>query len=250
MLTESCKINCIYGFNSFYDSKRIKKEKAKTFIQSDNSAKYKSIDTELVMSVFDNIHCTLEEDWEEWNKSIIKLLLQQSPSIYIYNCRVITDYYVSIASELSTYGFYTLYMNSNDKIKMKLTKCLTSALKSPKASDNLTLSILDLVESMERKNTNLFLLDYHLYGDIAYNLKAYAKSLFYLERDFLMSNDAQTFEKLVKLYYQLGVPECAFGLIKLAEEHYYEDVDNYENKFIWYINLNDYRKALEMIEEK
>ena len=250
MSSETCKINCIYGFNSFKKHKRMKREKAKTFIDIDNTEKYKIINNELVMSVFDNNHCTLEEDWDEWNKSIIKLLLEQSPSYYIDNCRVITDYYVSIASELSSYGFYTLYMNSNDKIKTKLTKCLTAALKSPKANDNLILSILDLLESMERRNTNMFLEDYHLYGNIAYNLKAYAKSLFYLERDFSMSNDAQVFEKLIKLYYQLGVPECAFGLIKLAEEHQYEDVDNYENKFIWYINLKDYRKSLGMIEEK
>ena len=89
------------------------------------------------------------------------------------------------------------------------------------------------------------MLDYHKFGEISYNLKAYAKSLFYFEKDFLMNNDAPTFEKLIKLYYQLGIPECAFGLIKLAEMHEYEDVDNYENKFIWYIHLNDYRKALE-----
>ena len=250
ILSESCKINCIYGFNSITENKKVKKEKSRTVIESDSISKYKSIDNELVLLVFDNSHCYLEEDWNEWNKSIIKLLLQQSPSIYIYNCRVITDYYVSIASELSSYGFYTLYMNSNDNIKTKLTTYLTNALEKPKANDNLILYILDLLESMERKNTNMFLIDYHLYGDIAYNLKAYAKSLFYLERDFAMSNDAQIFEKLVRLYYQLGVPECAFGLIKMAEQHQYEDVDNYENKFIWYINLNDYRKALTMIEEK
>ena len=246
--SESCKINCIDSFNSLVDYKKMKKIKTRTFIENDNKLKYKFIDYELVKKIFDNNHCTLEEDWDEWNKSIIKLLLQQSPSIYIYNCRVITDYYISIASELAKYGFYTLYMNSNDKIKKKLTKSMTAALKSPKANDNLILSILDLFESMERRNTNMFIIDYHLYGEIAFNLKAYSKSLYYLEKDFIMSNDALTFEKLIELYYILGIPECAFGLIKLAEEHQYEDVDNYENKFNWFIKLMYYRKAFEMIE--
>ena len=250
ILSESCKINCIYGFNSLNENKKIKKGKARTIIENDNMIKYKAIDNELVLNVFDNNHCTLEEDWDEWHKSTIKLLLQQSPSIYIYNCRVITDYYISIATELSNYGFYTLYMNSNDKIKNKLTKYIAAALNSPKAKDDLFLSILDLLEAMERRKANMFMLDYHKFGEISYNLKAYAKSLFYFEKDFLMNNDAPTFEKLIKLYYQLGIPECAFGLIKLAEMHEYEDVDNYENKFIWYIHLNDYRKALEMIDEK
>ena len=248
ILSNSCKINCIYGFNSLVENKKLKKEKIKTIIE--NEIKYKSIDNDLVIRVFDNNHCMLEEDWDEWHKSVIKLLLQQSPSIYIYNCRVITDYYLSIASELSTYGFYSLYMNSNDFIKIQLTKCLLAALKSPKTNDNLFLSLLDLLENMERRKSNMVMIDYHMFGEIAYNLKAYAKSLYYLEKDFLMNNSPIIFEKLIKLYYQLDIPECAFGLIKLADEHEYEDVDNYENKFIWYINLNDYRKALEIIEEK
>ena len=28
----------------------------------------------------------------------------------------------------------------------------------------------------------------------------------------------------------------ALGLIKLADNHQYKDIDNYENKFNWYIN--------------
>lgn len=94
------------------------------------------------------------------------------------------------------------------------------------------------------------MIDYHWFGEIAYNLKAYAKSLYYLEMDFLMNNDPKVFEKLIKLYYELDIPECAFGLIKLANQHEYEEVDDYKNKFIWYINLNDYRKGLEIIEEQ
>ena len=250
IIQDDCKINCKYGFNSLTINKPIKSTLAKTMIENDNSLKYKNIDNKLVLSVFDNNHCTLEEDWDEWLKSCIKLLLQQSPSIYLYNCREMTDYYLSIASELSTYAFYTLYMNSNDKIKIKLTKNLTNVLKNPKVNDNLLLLFFDYFENMERRNINMFLIDYHLFGEITYKIKAYAKSLFYLEKEFLITNDAITFEKLILLYYQLGLPENALGLIKLAEDHEYEDLDNYENKFIWYINLKDYRKALDMIEEK
>ena len=252
VLTGSCKINCLYGFYSLvYDKK--KKMNKKTFkirFDSNSLAKSKNIDNELVLKVFDNKHCTLEEDWDEWLKSCIKLLLQQSPSIYIYNCREITDYYLSIASELSFYGFYTLYMNSNDKVKIKLTNCINAAISNKKCSDNLFLMLLDLIEKMERRNVNMFLVDYHKFGNISYVFKAYAKSLYFLEKDFIINNDAMNFKKLIKLYHKLGIRECALGLIKLANEHQYEDVEKYENKFNWYINMEDYRKALEMINEK
>jgi tetratricopeptide (TPR) repeat protein len=250
ILTETCKINCMNGFYSLIDNKKIKKKKFNIRFDSDSLVKSKNIDNDLVLKVFDNNHCTLGEDLDEWYKSCIKLLLQQSPSIYIYNCRSITDYYLSIASELSLYGFYTLYMNSNDKVKTKLTNCIKAAIDNQKCTDNLFLMLLDLIESMERRNVNFFLVDYHKFGEISFKLKAYAKSLYYLEKDFTTNNDAKNFKKLIKLYYKLGIPECAFGLIKLADKHQYEDVDNYENKFNWYINLEEYRKALEMINEK
>ena len=247
-LTKTCKINCIYGFYSLLDDK--KKKKFNIRFDSDTLVKSKNINNELILKVFDNNHCTLGEDWEEWYKSCIKLLLQQSPSIYMYNCRVITDYYLSIASELSLYGFYTLYMNSNDRVKTKLIKSISAAINNPKCTDNLLLMLLDLIESMKRRNVNMYLVDYQKFGNISYKLKAYAKSLYCLEKDFSTKNDAINFKKLIKLYYKLGIPECAFGLIKLADEHYYEDVNSYENKFIWYINLEEYRKALNMINEK
>ena len=250
ILTEACKINCIHGFYSLTEDKKMKKKNFNIRFDSDSLVKFKNIDIDLVLKVFDNNHCTLGKDLDEWYKSCIKLLLQQSPSIYIYNCRSITDYYLSIASELSLHGFYSLYMNSNDQVKNKLTKCINAAIDNPKCTDNLFLMLLDLIENMERRNINMFLINYHKFGNISYKLKAYAKSLYYLEKDFIMNNDAINFNKLIKLYYKLGIPECALGLIKLADEHHYEDVDIYENKFNWYINLEEYRKALEMINEK
>jgi hypothetical protein len=250
ILTETCKINCIHGFYSLSEDKKVKKKKFNIRFDSDSLVKVKNIDNDLVLKVFDNNHCTLGKDWDEWYKSCIKLLLQQSPSIYIYNCRSITDYYLSISSELSLHGFYSLYMNSNDQVKTKLTKCINAAIDNPKCTDNVFLMLLDLIENMERRNVNMFLINYHKFGGISYELKAYAKSLYYLEKDFTMNNDVININKLITLYYKLGIPECALGLIKLADEHQYEDVDNYENKFNWYINLEQYRKALEMINEK
>jgi len=250
ILSKTCKINCIYGFYSSFDDKKMKKKEINIRFDNDSLVKSKNIDNDLILKAFDNNHCTLGEDLDEWYKSCIKLLLKQSPSIYIYNCRVITDYYLSIASELSLYGFYTLYMNCNDKVKSKLTKSINSAINNPKCTDNLFLLLLDLIESMERRDVNMYLVDYQKFGNISYKLKAYAKSLYYLEKDFSAKNDAINFKKLIKLYYKLGIPECALGLIKLADEHHYEDVDSYENKFIWYINLEEYRLALKMINEK
>jgi len=249
-----CKGNCIYGFHSL-ENNNVIDEKMKN-IKKKVSIKdlEKFIDkNDLVFKAFENNYCTLEEDWEDWLKSCIKIVLEKSPSPYLSKFSIIADYYLSVATELSSSGFYSFYINVNEKTKKKLTEYLNHTLRAPKATDTVILSILDLLDNMSRKREDIPLCDYKFYGNICYNLKAYAKALYFLEKSFLKEKSVDIFDKLIYLYYQLGIPEWAYGLISLSEKtgkREYSDIKNYDNKFIWYMNLGDYRKALQMIDEK
>ena len=248
--SKNCKGNCIYGFHSLVEENNSNEEvKNLNKISSIKEEKIANKD-EQILKVFDNKYCTLEEDWDDWLKSCIKTLLEKSSSPYISNLSVIADYYLSFASELSSQGFYSFFTNIRSENQKQVENILSVALNAPKATYSVILSILDLIESMERKKLYMHLNDYDFYGNICYKLKAYTKSLYYLERSFLNNKNDQTFEKLLYLYCQLGIPECAYGLMRLVDKNNYEDIKNYENKFIWYMNLGNYRKALEMIEEQ
>ena len=249
--SDNCEGNCIYGFHSITKDKKQGEQVIKKFIKKESTKEEKIIDNEeQIVKVFDNTYCTLEEDWDEWLKSCIKILLEKSNSPYLYNSIVITDYYLSIASELAFYGFYSLYSNTNEKTKKKLSKYIGSSLKSPKSTDTVILSILDLIEDMSRGRIDMDLVDYKFYGKICLKIRAYAKSLYYFEKCFLNGADAMILEKLIYLYYELGIPDWAYGLIKLANKRENNGIQNYENKFNWYINIGDYRKALIMIDDE
>ena len=249
--SKNCKGNCIYGFHSLPEDNNSKKLQTKSTIKKDSFKEEKiAYKDESIFKVFDNGYCKLEEDWDDWAKSWIKTVLEKSSSPYLKNLSVIADYYLSVASEISCQGFYSFYINTSVKNKKSVEKSLKAALTAPKATHSVILSVLDLVESMRRKKIDMHFDDFEFYGNICYKLKAYTTSLYYFERSFIDRKNEQTFEKLLYLYNQLGIPEYAYGLMKSVDKSEYIGIKNYENKFIWYMNIGDYKKSLELIEEK
>ena len=282
-----CKINCHLGFNSFTSNKNENKKDIKILNDKEFEEYYKSIaemdientnlsrnkrprgsfakkklnnvlvktsrkyvNNEIVIKAFDNSNCRLEKDWHEWFKISSKSLFEQTPSYFIYITHLITEYYFSTNVDLTYYAFYTVYINNKDLNKKKLSEYIYKASKNEKTPDEVLLAILNLYEFMERKNINLPFLDYKLFGNIAYKCKAYAKVLYYKEKDFDENKDI---DNLIDLYYKLNVPYNSIGLINLVEKNENKRFNlekNYDKKYIWYINMHDYSQALKIINEK
>ena len=280
-----CQINCHLGFNSFTNYKTENKKQLKTLSSMDLEDYYKAItqmdiennnlyrdkkprgsfakkklnnvlvknrrgfvNNDLIIKAFNNDHCKLEKDWIEWFKLSHKSIYEQNPSNFIYICYLITEYYFSINLDLDNHAFYSVYVNNNDTNKMKLTQFLKNAIEDEKIPDDISLTILNLSEFMERKNIYLTFIDYKLFGNISYKCNAFAKALFYKEKDFIKSRNL---DDLLDLYYKLNVTENGEGLIKLVEnQKTYRDIKNYDKKYIWYINLHNYSKALDIINNK
>ena len=230
------------------------------------------IDNDLILKIFDNSNCLVEEDWQDWFKSSSKILFEQSPSYILYNCHLLSDYYFPLIIELYNYGFFTVYINNNDKNKMILTQGLISALNNPKTPNDILLTILNLIEFIERRNVNLCYIDYNQFGKVAYKCRAYAKALYYKENDFLLKNDYEQFEELLELYYEVKQQESAKGLLELVNKNIEKNKENKhlsknnfassnslidinmnvkeKNKYIWYIKIHDYNKALKLIDHQ
>ena len=283
-----CKINCHLGFNSITNSKIEKKIEIKTISSKDFEEYYKSIidmdvtsenysrskkprgsfakkklnniivknrrglvNNELLIKTFDNSNCKLEKDWNEWFKLTNKSLFEQNPSNFLYIFYLITQYYFSLNLDLTKHAFYSVYINNSDVNKEKLNSFLIKAVKNNKTPDSILLATLDLFEFMERKNINLPDMNYTLFGDIAYKCKAFAKALFYKEKDFEDNINIEEVDNLIDLYFKLNIQENGEGLINQIEKnHKYRYIKDYDKKYIWYINLHDYSKALNIINSK
>ena len=211
-----------------------------------------------IINIFSNENCTGEDDWNEWFKSSSKILFEQSPSYAIFYCHNVIDYYYPLIRELYSYAFYSTIKNISDEgNKSKIIDDLLSALNSPKTPNDILLTILNLTEFIERKNLGISLIDYTLFGTIAYKCRAYAKALYFKENAFLINKGP--IEDLLDLYYELKIPESAIGLLKFVQKKNGIDPkslmiinkeDQVYNEYIWYIKLNEYKKSLDSINKK
>ena len=296
---ECCKINCILGLNFerkpklLTDNNNINEEEDE--IEDENYKKYsrrqeirnkydQSINIKneninnakeeksnnrrnliiinQIINVFSTINCTGEDDWNEWFKSSSKILFEQSPSFTIFYCHNVIDYYFPLIKELYSYAFYSTIKNINNENKGKIIDDLISALNSPKAPNDILLTILNLTEFIERKNLGISFFDYSLFGKVAYKCKAYAKALYFKENHFLINKGP--IEDLLELYYELKLPESAVGLLKYIQKNSakgfdikssknlfnFDKEDKNYNEYIWYIKLHEYKKSLDIINKK
>ena len=93
-------------------------------------------------------------------------------------------------------------------------------------------------------------LDYQTLGNIAYKIKAFAKALYYKDKNY-EDNKNINIGNLIDLYYKLEEPENCFGLIKLIESNNkFVELKEDDKQYIWYINLHDYNKALNIINNE
>ena len=316
--SQTCFLNCYYGFNhiikeNIKNKKLIKKRRTNQSLKKSSNTnisqvarkedvnnwspknnkkgqfmnthrnRKNSINNELIINAFNAQNCLVEEDWLEWFKSTIKVLFDQSPSFTLYYCRFIAEYYFPSISELYNYAFFLAYKNNNDKNKLYLIDTLKLALQNPKTPNEILLTILNLAEFIERRDTlnNIFFFDYSKLGEVSYKCRAFAKALYYKENKFISSNDFDDIEGLIELYYDLKLPESAVGLLRLAEKNKdkirkrsslkfsfrkksYESNNfselnrsslNFEKKdkdkeYILYIKMHNYDEALKLITKQ
>ena len=152
--------------------------------------------------------------------------------------------------DLNLNSFLSLYNNFTDNNKRLIMESLDKAIMNPSTPDYIIISTLNLINFMEKKNIILSFRANDEFGKIAYNCKSYAKALYYKEKGFEEGNELESIDDFIDLYYKLNVTENGVGLIKLSEtDEKLRNINEYDKKYIWYINMHDYNKALEIINK-
>lgn len=204
------------------------------------------MDKDRLVKEFDPSNCSIEEDWREWFKSSVKSLFWESPSYAIHYCYNVLDYYLPLHTELYNYAFISCWRNLNDHQKLDIITCFDKALKAPRIPKEILLTILNLSEYIEREE-NIEFINFSNLGDVAINCKAYAKALYYKETDFRANNDYETLEDLISLYYQLKLPEAAYGILKMTKQ---VGKSKQLNDDDWIIKLRKWNVALGIFNAK
>ena len=266
--SQICDTNCFFGYYSPQKMKDDSNDDIHERIRNRITINKKNqIDNVSIIKQFNTSYISEEEDWNEWFKSTSKILFEQSPIYALYLCHVVADYYFPLVIELYDYGFFSIYEKLSNNNQVVILNDLRKCLNNPKTPNDVLLNILNLYEFFKRRNLHLKLIDYRQFGNIAYKCRAFAKALYYKENDFIIRNDFENFEDLLELYYELKHPESAIGLLKLLEnkknmllknkknedeedDEENNEIINYNNKYILYIKLHDFDKALKIIEEK
>ena len=205
-----------------------------------NQRKHK-IERDKLVKEFDTVYCSIEEDWKQWFKSTSKALFEQSPSIPIFFCHNVVDYYTPLLTELYNYAFISCWRNLNDLNKSDVVTSLKNALNNTKTPNEILLIILNLAEFIERDDNQIDFIEFQKLGEVANNCQAYAKALYYKENFYRNSNDYQTLEELISLYYKLKLPESAIGILKMAQKH-----NQIKAEDDWYIKLHKWKEGLEL----
>ena len=206
---------------------------------------------ESLIKEFDTKNCLSEEDWHEWFKNSTKKLFEQSPSYIIFSCHKNNIYDPQVITELYNSAFYSLWKISSDKLKLRLIKNLQIILKNQKAPNDILLTILNLVEFINKEENEQFeLVEFSQLGKISDICHTYAKALYYVENQYINNDSSEDLQKLIDLYINLELPESAMGIYRLSKMKIKLSYNNLLNEKDLHLKLHQWKKALQKIEEQ
>ena len=208
---------------------------------------------ESLIKEFDTKNCLSEEDWHEWFKNSTKKLFEQSPSYIMYSCHKNNVYNSQIINELYNSAFYSLWKNCGQK--HYLSYHLENILKNPKTPKDILLTLLNLIEFISKEGNEEFdSLEYEQLGKISDMCSAYAKALYYYEKEYIHNKSDEDLVKLINLYINLELPDNAMGIyiftqmISKIKKGF--RLNNLLNEKNLNLKLHQWHKALQGIEEE
>ena len=210
--------------------------------ESVTNTRLANINTDEVLSEFNPVNCSIEEDWREWFKSSSKQLFLNSPSYLLYCCRNLSELLIT---DLYNDAFINIWSILSPSQKDKMIGYLKTALSASTAPNEILLVILNLSEYIEREESHIDFIDLSTLAVSARECNAYAKELYYTENEYKNSENVSSLESLITLYYELNLPESAMGILSIAQK---------KNKNIkeddLYLKLHRYKEALDVINRK
>ena len=174
------------------------------------------------------------------------VVVEETPQPSLKTCSLIA--HDSVPQDLFNVCFMSVFIKVTPTQIAELERYLDLALRNSDVHDIIK-SILNLSEYMERCEIT-FRLDRRLLAEKAFSVRAYAKSLHYVEQEFASSTQpsSEILEQLVTLNHELQRTEAAAGVLDYGNK-YFKNLDM-RVKERWYEKLHDWSKALNAYEKE
>ncbi|KZV98444.1 phosphatidylinositol 3-kinase [Exidia glandulosa HHB12029] len=184
-----------------------------------------NVNVRALRSAYDTSHITNSQDWSDWLHRLCAELLKESPSPALRSCVSLLHQDTAVADEvgrkLLPVSFLSCWVSITPDHTDNLTSALEIALTHPHTPADVVVTILDLVESMERHNKPLAI-DIKVLSKAANSCHAYAAALHYMEQEFLTTEQprASTVEAIIEVNTKLRQLDAAWGTLNLAREQF------------------------------
>lgn len=186
-----------------------------------------------------------KEDWINWLNDFAIVLLRESPSIALRACNPLAQAYAPLSKDLFNSAFISCWNQLDENYQKRLIQLLERTLRVENTPE-LATTVLNLVEFMEHTDKN-FPINSRLLSVKAFQVRAYAKALHFVENEFREDPTGEVLEFLISVNNKLKQPHASTGVLKYANAHQ----EKYsEIKDTWYEKLHDWENSLQAYENK
>ena len=162
---------------------------------------------------------TTKEGWRESFREFMSSVVKETPISTLRTCSFIS--YETVPPDLFNACFISIWVKLSEKEQNDIIKYLELALKNSFVPETIKI-ILNLAEFIERCDVGYFLpLDYRLLSEKAFQVKAYAKALHYVEEQFhfVITSNSINSSNLNLLYNGVGGVSGAGGMASLTSKN-------------------------------
>uniref|UniRef100_A0A6B2KWQ4 non-specific serine/threonine protein kinase n=1 Tax=Arcella intermedia TaxID=1963864 RepID=A0A6B2KWQ4_9EUKA len=200
---------------------------------------------EILGTAWDTTWCSTKADWTEWFRKLSITMLKESPSPALRCCSGLATNYQPVALELFNPGFVSCWDSLTEEFQKTTVEYIDKAISSPTIPNEELHYLLDLAEFMERsEKTQKYTLEINKLAHLAEKICAYAKALYYREKEFKQNPSQKIVGQIISLNDALGQHEAAQGMFRYNKEKFKTKLD-----ITLYEKLQRWIKVLKRYEE-
>ena len=227
------------------NKEELNKQQQQDEIKKDQICKINLNEFNRIWNVEQNVS---KEDWIDWLKDFTIILLKESPSIALRACNPLAQAYGQLSKDLFNSAFISCWNQFDEHYQKKMIELLEKILQIDNNSNipELITTILNLVEFMEHTD-NKFPINSRLLSMKAFQTRAYAKALHFIENEFRENSSCEVLEFLISVNNKLKQPDASTGILKYANAHQDQCTEIQCN---WYEKLHDWENSFKAYESK
>jgi serine/threonine-protein kinase mTOR len=139
-------------------------------------------------------------------------LLREAPSAPLRATANLAHAYQPLARELFSAAFACCWKELSESYRANLVQALKAAFVAD-VSPEISQALLNLAEFMEHDEGGGLPIEIDVLAELALKCRAYAKALYYKEREYATGKSSSCVEALIRINGKLDLPDAALGLL-------------------------------------